>query len=336
MRGVSVVVCCHNSAERLAKTLGHLAAQQIRTGVQWEVVVIDNASTDGTSSLALACWPTNAPAPLRVVSEPRLGLTYARRRGFDEAKYEVVSFVDDDNWVCPDWVEVVSEVMCTRPHVGACGGLSEAKCEIEQPWWFDDFKECYAVGSQGKEGDVTWSRGYLWGAGLTVRRPAWESLKSLGFQFLLMDREGPTLQSGGDLELCLALRLAGWSLWYEPKLRLIHYLPASRLQWAYLRQLVRSFGSAGIIHKAYRQEGSRNPKAWLEKHWQCQASVSLIKLILKCCNFLLAFPHAWEGNATVLDIESRIGELRQILHSPRAYKMNRQRIDSTFKNSEVR
>src|SRR6266568_2014628 len=94
--GVSVVICCHNSAKRLAATLAQLVAQRVPSEIPWEVIVIDNASTDGTAQVAAACWPAVNCVPLRIISEPRLGLTYARQRGFREAKYEFISFVDDD------------------------------------------------------------------------------------------------------------------------------------------------------------------------------------------------------------------------------------------------
>lgn len=48
------------------------------------------------------------PAPLRVVLEPRLGSNLARERGLREARYELVSFIDDDNWVNENWVSTVS------------------------------------------------------------------------------------------------------------------------------------------------------------------------------------------------------------------------------------
>ena len=55
--GVSVVICCHNSTERLSPTLAHLAAQQVPDGVDWEVLLIDNMSTDGTADMARSLWP---------------------------------------------------------------------------------------------------------------------------------------------------------------------------------------------------------------------------------------------------------------------------------------
>src|SRR6516164_1105638 len=102
MDGLSVIICCHNSTLRLATTLGHLKEQE-SPGVPWEVLIIDNASTDGTGEFAQSCWQ-NGPVPLRLIGESRLGVRYARERGFSEARYEFLAFVDDDNWIAHDWV----------------------------------------------------------------------------------------------------------------------------------------------------------------------------------------------------------------------------------------
>ncbi len=65
---VSVVLCCHNSVERLQPTLTHLAAVQVPPGMSWEVLVVDNASTDDTAARAAELWAqVGAPAPLRVL-----------------------------------------------------------------------------------------------------------------------------------------------------------------------------------------------------------------------------------------------------------------------------
>src|SRR5215468_3703384 len=100
MDGVSVIICCYNSSTRLPDTLSHLGRQNVRPSIPWEVVIVNNASTDNTTVVAHQCWPSDAPTVLRVVYEPRLGLSHARSRGLSEARYEIVSFVDDDNWVC--------------------------------------------------------------------------------------------------------------------------------------------------------------------------------------------------------------------------------------------
>lgn len=289
--GVSVVICCHNSAARLPQTLAHLAAQQRTAPVLWEVIVIDNGSTDQTATVARQQWPVAATAPLRVVHEPQLGLIHARLRGFAAARYELVSFIDDDNWVAPDWVVTVAALMHDRPAVGACGGWSVAVSEQPLPAWFARYHAGYAVGEQGcGSGDVTVTRGYLWGAGLTIRQAAWQQLLNAGFRPLLAGRQGTALSGGEDSEICYALRLAGWRLWYDRRLQLQHYLPAHRLEWSYLRQLHRGTGRAFVVLGVYRQllDLPTNPVGRLKQVWLWQLLGSGVGLLRRQMKYSLS------------------------------------------------
>jgi len=267
--GVSVVVCSHNGASRLPATLAQLA-DQAAGGVPWEVLLIDNASTDGSGQAAVASWPRSAPAPLRVVAEPRPGLSHARVRGLEEARYEFVGFVDDDNWVAADWVQRAHDVPDANPEAGACGGSNEAVLERDPPPWFGRYQSAYAVGSQGPEsGDVTDSRGYLWGAGLAVRHSAWRRLRTAGFAPLMEGRRGRRLGAGEDMELCLALRLAGWRLWFDPSLRLCHCISGERMQLPYFYSMMRGFGRSSVYRRIYSRVLARDladgPVRWREE-----------------------------------------------------------------------
>jgi cellulose synthase/poly-beta-1,6-N-acetylglucosamine synthase-like glycosyltransferase len=327
--GVSVVVCCYNSARRLPQTLAHLASQQVAEEIPWEVIVIDNASTDGTAEVAQRSWPQGSTVPLRIVHEPRLGLSYARARGFSEARYEIVSFVDDDNWVCPEWVRIVQEIMCHHGEVGACGGFIEAICEETPPRWFEHYKQCYAPGAQGQDegGDVTW-RGFLMGAGLTVRKSAWEQIVRKGFQFLLVDRQGTALTAGGDHELCFAINLAGWRLWYDPRLRLRHFLPTSRLSWRLLRLQARGAGMCEAALDCYRfalldgKQEQNGGNKWLRdirETWRWQMLVAITYLLRKPVKVPLSFRYQLEGDYDVLWIERHIGRLLGLIHTRKTY-----------------
>ena len=339
MWGVSLVICSHNGASRLPVVLAHVAAQIVPRAFPWEVILIDNASTDDTAAIASMNWPDNAPCPLRVVREEKLGLTHARCRGLAEAKYEVVSFVDDDNWPAHDWVQAAAAVMARQADIGACGGQVEAEYELRPPDWFDRFSEYCAIGSQSRRaGDVTWSRGYLWGAGLTVRKSAWKDLTAAGFRFQLLDRSGPALTSGGDAELCLALRLAGWKLWYEPTMRMKHFIPASRMEWAHLKGIARGFGAAAVVLNAYatvRETGSRLLILRMRSSWICQAVITIVRLLRACGRCLFELPR-WEGNQAILDMIYRRQVLAELLQLRTAYDALCSRVQRLWGPSRAR
>ena len=321
--GISVVIPCHNGVERLPATLAHIAAQRVPRGVPWEVILVDNASTDGTPGAARA-WPDPPPAPLRIVSEPRLGLSFAHFAGFAAARHEIVSFVEDDNWIAPDWLQVVSEIMAAHPDVGACGGQNEAHFSTPAPAWFEQYAHYYAVGVQGPEegGDITWTRGYLWGAGMTVRARAWRQLVDGGFGFLLEDRVGGRLTTGGDSELSFALRLAGWKLRYEPRLRLRHDLPARRLRWPYLCALAGGMGAASVglepylrvSHEAGRPRAETLGVLWL---WQAVArTLALARRPAALLGFMLG---GREGDPRDLEVARELGRIDELLRSRGAF-----------------
>jgi glycosyltransferase involved in cell wall biosynthesis len=315
--GVSVVIPCYNGAERLPETLAHIAVQRVPPGLQWEVVLVDNGSTDGTAEVARRAWPASAPTPLRIAHEPRLGLSHAHVRSFAEARHELVTFVEDDNWIAPDFLAVALEVMQAHPEVGACGGRNEAAWETLAPVWFERFAEHYAVGTQGPAaGDITDTRGHLWGAGLTVRASAWRQLVEGGFRPLLADRVGHQLNSGGDTEISFALRLAGWRLWYDPRLRLRHFTRTGRLQWSYLRRLHRGFGTSWTGLEAYRLALADAPPSWAESMgmaWALEAAKASLRLARHPARLLGMGLGSSEGDATHLDMERVMGRLGELL-----------------------
>lgn len=286
--GISIVICCHNSAARLPETLRQLVLQQVDQGVEWEVLVVDNASTDGTGDLV----EKNCPEPLRprfrVVHEAIPGLSSARMRGVKEARHEIVSFIDDDNWVCSGWVARVSEIFARDERIGVAGGPSEAVFESDRPDWFPAIQGFYAVGAQhAASGDITEASGtLLWGAGLCIRKEAWQELFGRGFQFLLSDRKGEQLSTGGDTEICFALRALGWRFWYDEQLRLRHCIPSSRLQWSYARKLMRGMGEASVLFNLYLIALCRYPfnqQPQFKSGWFFQ----FFKAVFQFCRFFI-------------------------------------------------
>jgi glycosyltransferase involved in cell wall biosynthesis len=321
-RGVSVVICCYNSRARLRPTLEHLARQEVRPGLPWEVVVVDNASTDGTAAFARECWRGVGAAPLRVVREAEPGLSAARFRGLREARYEIVSFIDDDNWVCSGWVDRVDEIMAARPEVGACGGYNHPVFEGEPPAWFPVYQHRFAVGPQAEAaGDITDTKGVLWGAGLSLRRSAMLRLVDLGFRPLTTDRRGAALSSGGDYEICLALRLAGHRLFYDPTLEIRHFLPASRLRWRYLRRLVRENAASKVHRDAYRflLDPRYQAKGWWWRTWVWHAAQGVRALLRHPLRSLRSLLAEREGDPAALYFEGSRGRLATILRERGQY-----------------
>ena len=245
MNGISVIICCFNSAERLPTTLRYLAGQAT-DGLAWEVVVVDNNSTDSTAEVAWQEWQQlGSPARLTVVPESRPGLSMARETGLASSAYDLVMFCDDDNWLENDYLRQAHTLMDLDAGIGIVGGLNTATADGPLPAWFAQVAYAYACGPQAEhDGEVSPQRLYVAGAGMVVRRSIFEELARTGFQSQLLDRKGEELSSGGDTELCFATALLGFKIVYSSRLKLFHYMEAKRLNWEYLLKLKKGHGKS--------------------------------------------------------------------------------------------
>lgn len=116
---VTVVIPAYNEEKALPTCLKALVNQL--TKYEYEVIVVDNASTDRTSEVARA-WSNSLK--LRVISEAKKGRGSARRRGFSEAQTGIILSTDADSVVPPDWIESLVDVLTEDPKVVAVSGSS--------------------------------------------------------------------------------------------------------------------------------------------------------------------------------------------------------------------
>ena len=252
MNKFSIVVCAYNAASRLQTTLNHLAKLEYPKD-HLEIIIIDNNSTDGTADLAYKLWEYfNSPFELYVTTERQQGLTYARKLGISSAKYDLIIFCDDDNWLSSDYLLVADETIKNHPKIGVLGGQGiPVTDEPGFPNWFYTYASGYATGVQALDtGDVS-ARGYVWGAAAIVKKNLLLAAISSGLDFLLTDRKGETLTSGGDSEICKWYLICGYKLWYDKRLIFKHYIPQQRLSEDYLTKLYKGFSTASTVLAEY-------------------------------------------------------------------------------------
>jgi glycosyltransferase involved in cell wall biosynthesis len=238
---ISVVLCCYNSSSRLRPTLEHLAKQKINSQIKWEVILIDNNSNDNTSEFAKNIWlEVGDYIPFQVIPELKPGLSNARKKGIDSAKGEILIFCDDDNWFDENYLQMSFDIMKMNMKIGMLGGIGEEVLDIDKPIWFNKYKMAYAVGAQADEdGDITFVKGYVYGAGAVIRKSVLIDIYSKGFVNQFSDRVKNILVSGGDNEIGYMIVLSGYKIYYSSKLKFKHYLPQSRLTISYLNRLIK-------------------------------------------------------------------------------------------------
>jgi glycosyltransferase involved in cell wall biosynthesis len=250
----SIVICAHNAESRIVDTLSCIARLSYDQR-RFEVVIIDNNSSDNTTEVAIDFWShSDCNASFRAIHEPRLGLSYARQKGIDEARGRYILFCDDDNHLRSDYLRKADERFARIGNKYIIGGAGIPLLDTSDPsevCKIYSFGHMLAVGAQSSESmDVTVSKGWLYGAGLIVPRAAFEELSAAGFKSMLTDRKGSSLATGGDVEICYALTLLGWRLFSSLDLIFYHEIAKSRLEASYLDRLMASnkAARAALIH----------------------------------------------------------------------------------------
>ncbi len=238
---ISVVICCYNSANRLKQTLLHLSNQILKLGVKCEIILIDNNSNDNTTQVAEEIWNEfNNDFKFQIISESKPGLSNARKKGIECSKGEFIVFCDDDNWLQKDYLQIGFDFMLNNAKIGMLGGIGTEFLDSETPSWFNDFKDIYAVGSQAEnDGDVTFQKGYVYGAGVFFRKSTLSKLFSKGVSLQLSDRIGKKLVSGGDNELGYLIAISGFKIYYNSNLKFVHFITKNRLTFKYVLDIIK-------------------------------------------------------------------------------------------------
>jgi len=225
---VSVVVCTRNRSAALAGALESVLAVDFDAAA-WELVVIDNASTDDTPEVAARVAAAN-PGRVRLVVEPEVGLSAARNAGIEAAAAPIVAFMDDDAYPEPGWLTAIVDGF-DRPEVMCVGGPVAPLIEGELPDWFRGrFLPYLTVWDPGDEPVELIYNEYPRGANVAYRR---SGLERVGGFSPHLGRKGASLLSCEEIELCLRLERAGFVTLYQPAARVSHLTPVGRLtpQW---------------------------------------------------------------------------------------------------------
>ncbi|MGM3309358.1 hormogonium polysaccharide biosynthesis glycosyltransferase HpsE [Anabaena sp. WFMT] len=240
----TVVIPTYNGAIRLPEVLEKLRNQREVENISWEIVVVNNNSTDATEKVIQeyqANW--NHPVPLRYCFETQQGCSFARQKGVEEAKGELISFLDDDNLPALNWVKSAYTFAQEHPKAGAFGSRIYGAFETKPPAEIQSIIFYLALVDRGSEPLIYEPRktGLPPGAGLVVRRDVWN--QCVPSQLVLLGRAGTSwMATGQDSEALLYIHNGGWEIWYNPAMEIEHVIPSSRLEKTYLMRLMKIIG----------------------------------------------------------------------------------------------
>ena len=221
---VTVVLCTYNRAGLLCGALDSLIRQDTRGGLSYEIVVVDDASTDATPKVVREAI-ARSPVPMRYVLGSGKGLARAQNMGIKESCAEWIAFFDDDELAEPNWLEEL--VACAlQAGVAVVGGAVRLDLSDEELGKLSPV--CRSILGATEEGRKL---------GRCVRKTFPGSgnmlVKATVFQAVGQFDE-PWVRGGSDLELSLRCRRAGIEALFTPKAIIRHCVPAYRLKDSYL------------------------------------------------------------------------------------------------------
>lgn len=268
---LDVLVCAHNEEANIPRLFASLREQSSGPRA-FRVIVVDNASRDGTremirrhgDGLELVC-----------VYEPRLGLNHARNTGYRHATAAYVAHLDADARAQRRWIETITEVV-RRERPDLCGGPYRPEHDSPRPVWFRDR---YNSLDQGPRARTLEDGAYLSGTNMIWRRAVVERLGGFRSDVGLVGRG---LARGDETQLMVRARreLPGFKVYYHPGIVVYHRTrPETDSLWYHVR---RAF-AGGRHHNNVWGIGSHDrSRPWLARRFARCAAVGAARFAGAC------------------------------------------------------
>jgi O-antigen biosynthesis protein len=222
---ISVVVCTHNGSRTIRDTLDGLGRLEYP---DYEVIVVDDGSTDGTAAIA-------GEYMVQLIRTPNRGLSAARNSGMEAATGSIVAYIDDDAYPDPHWLQYLAWTFLTTDYAGV-GGPNVP------PPGDGPIAECVAHAPGGPVHVLLSAQEaeHIPGCNCAFRR---ECLQAVGgFDAIFR-------AAGDDVDLCWRLMERGWKLGFQP----------AAMVWHHRRNSVRAYWK--------QQKGYGKAEALLERKW---------------------------------------------------------------------
>ena len=230
---LSVIIPTRNHAQLVSDLLDTLAVQ-VTVAFRWEVLVIDNGSTDQTAHIAKEKI-SSLPIEIRYIYEPRPGLHNGRHRGALDARGSYLAYLDDDVLLTPTWIHGVDQLIARQAE--AVVGRILPKWETRPPAWlttmirksgYSGYLSLLDRGSSGGYIDPV----FVYGDNFFM--PAQIVFELGGFHPDSMPEGQLRYRGDGEYALMMRFKGAGLRAWYDPVATVYHRVPRHRMNIDYL------------------------------------------------------------------------------------------------------
>ena len=265
---LSVIVATRNRAHAIAGSLDSIAASLANAApIDAEIVVVDNGSGDATSK-AVEQWATGCPFPVRLVVEPRPGLSVARNRALRTAQGELLVFTDDDCRLSKEYVRELLRYDASDVEPVLRGGSVELGDQTDLPITIRTTTTRQRFHRHSDPATHESIVGHISGCNMAMRRALVEKLGPFDERF----GAGSKLESGEDSDYLFRAYLAGFTLEYVPDMTVFHYHGRKQKLVGYKLYRGYSIGTGAIYAKYLFSQ----PKLCLPFCWDVKKSINEI------------------------------------------------------------
>jgi glycosyltransferase involved in cell wall biosynthesis len=245
----TVAIRTYNAEKRLPEVLDRLLTQINTENIHWEVLVIDNNSTDQTAAVVAEYAQRWRPdSQIRYLSEPRQGVGYGRELAMREAASEaLVGFLDDDNLPEQTWLATAYRFGQQHPNAGAYGGNIYPKLDTPSPDDFHRIQFLLAINDSGSA-SFRYPRTFIGrrspiNPGCVIRKQAWQEAVPQSRRLWGRDESQRSMATcAEDVEVFHYIINSRWEVWHNGDMQVWHHMPARRLEPEYLLRMARKSG----------------------------------------------------------------------------------------------
>lgn len=232
---LSLVIATYNRADQLMITLRSVAAQKADKAI-WECIVVDNNSTDHTRSNVETFIDCNPDINLLYVLESQQGVSYARNRGITEAKGEIISYIDDDERIVPNFIDAYIDLFDRYPNAMYAGGKNISEFPSGRPDWMSKYtEEPIAFPMDFGEEIKPFPKNKKPGTGnIAIRK---EALGIVGIFNTDLGRVGNNTSGGEDFDMFERMEAHKLDCYYVPQAIMYHIISESKLTKEYFTRL---------------------------------------------------------------------------------------------------
>lgn len=298
---ISVIICSYNREEFITDAMESLYHQTL-SKLMYEVIVVDNNSTDNTKQVCLNYIQSHPGYNIYYLEEKQQGASFARNTGAAFAKAPLLAFMDDDAVADKDFLERIISFYKAHSNIGGLGGRIIPKYIPAKPKWMSHYVSSLVGNFHYSDAIEMFKPGkYPLESNMIVTKKDFNEVG--GFNTLLPGVKG-TLRIGGEgKDFFMKLQALDKKIYYDPSIRVQHVVEVKKLTPKYMYRVASGIGRGERVRML-----SKSKAAYLKK---------IAEYLLKLgASFILGIKYTLQGSPAKAwpVIQFRIDALKGLLN----------------------